>query len=579
MKKHIFIILLFFSAIGYSQSVRFVSKSGNSTPPYTSWTTACDSIRPVIDICNPGDTIFIDSGIYRDTLDINIPLTIIGKGIGSTILDAIDSRLYAINVNANCNFQKIRFIGNTLQLYGGSKIIHFNTDDTLKVESCSFELATSHISNFHGSMEIKNSIFNLYLGTTGIISGSSTTDTEDLIENCQFTSIEDGTGIRIAGEKITIRNCFFKGLSKAILHSFYSKTMIIENNIFPAKRASLDIHIVSDSLIVRNNLFHHHKDPEFRAGLIREVNVGRIYNNIFFNNSKGYSIEVYQDYYADYNAFYGNEQDLLINATYGDHDVFLEPMFEGEFDGTTPPDELLAYLQKFSPLVDAGAPFEKDIDGTISDIGPYGGQYGEIYEYKDLPPKKPSRPNFAGINHDPLKILWTPNTENDLAGYKIHMDSESNFTPSVSNFIMLTDTNFAEIGTVLSETIYIKTVAVDNQGNESTPSDAMQVIVTAQRENDNIEFEDKLFNNYPNPFNPETKIRFSLKEESLVTIKIFDIRGELIKKESEKLYPAGGHEVSLNLSNFASGIYIVTLQVEQGGKPIFTDSKKITLLK
>ena len=93
------------------------------------------------------------------------------------------------------------------------------------------------------------------------------------------------------------------------------------------------------------------------------------------------------------------------------------------------------------------------------------------------------------------------------------------------------------------------------------------------------EYEYKLFQNYPNPFNPETKIRFSLEEESQITIKIFDIRGKLIKREKEKLYPSGGHEVSLNLSKFASGIYIVMLQGEQGGKPIFIDSKKITLLK
>jgi len=556
-----------------------VSKSGSSIPPYTSWETACDSIRPVIAICESGDTIFIDSGLYRDTLDINIPLTIIGQGIENTIFDANDARLYAINVNSNCNFQNIRFIGNTQQLYSGSKIIHFNTSDTLYVDSCSFELASSHISNFHGSMQIKNSIFNLYLGTTGIISGSNTPGTGDVIDNCQFLSIEDGTGIRLAGERITVRNSFFKGLSKSMLHTFVSKNIILENNIFSAKRNSLDIYIVTDSLIIRNNLFHNHNNPEFRAVLIRDVNVGRIYNNVFFNNSKGYSIEVYQDYDADYNAFYGNEQDLLINATYGDHDVFLEPMFEGEFDGTTSPEELLAYLQKYSPLIDAGTPFVKDLDLTVSDIGPHGGPFGKVYEYKDLPPNKPSKPNFAGINHDPLKLKWSSNTEHDLAGYKIYIDTESNFTPSVSNFIMFTDTNFAEIDTVLSETIFIKTIAVDNQGNESIPSEAMQIIVTSIKEWDTLEPEFRLYHNYPNPFNPETKIRFSLKEESQVTIKIFDIRGELIKKEKEKLYPAGGHQLTLNLSNFASGIYIVTLQAEKNGKPVYIDSKKITLLK
>jgi hypothetical protein len=46
-------------------------------------------------------------------------------------------------------------------------------------------------------------------------------------------------------------------------------------------------------------------------------------------------------------------------------------------------------LQMFSPLIDAGDPNILDVDGSRSDVGLYGGPYGQSYEYKDLPPKKP----------------------------------------------------------------------------------------------------------------------------------------------------------------------------------------------
>ncbi len=43
----------------------------------------------------------------------------------------------------------------------------------------------------------------------------------------------------------------------------------------------------------------------------------------------------------------------------------------------------------FSLLINAGDPNILDVDGSRSDVGLYGGPYGQSYVYKDLPPKKP----------------------------------------------------------------------------------------------------------------------------------------------------------------------------------------------
>mgnify|MGYP005838280831 CR=1 FL=1 len=53
-------------------TVRYVSKTGTSTPPYTSWETAADSIQKSINICVDGDTIVVVNGTYKESLVINI---------------------------------------------------------------------------------------------------------------------------------------------------------------------------------------------------------------------------------------------------------------------------------------------------------------------------------------------------------------------------------------------------------------------------------------------------------------------------------------------------------------------------
>jgi hypothetical protein len=89
----------------------------------------------------------------------------------------------------------------------------------------------------------------------------------------------------------------------------------------------------------------------------------------------------------------------------------------------------------------------------------------------------------------------------------------------------------------------------------------------------------KLYNNYPNPFNGITQIRFSLNEAQNVSLSIFDINGRLIKQLHSGIRQAGEHKLSWDGKDqkgisVASGIYIYRLSTE---KSSFT--KKLTYLK
>src|SRR4030095_17181291 len=50
-----------------------------------------------------------------------------------------------------------------------------------------------------------------------------------------------------------------------------------------------------------------------------------------------------------------------------------------------------------------------------------------------------------------------------------------------------------------------------------------------------------IFQNAPNPFNPQTMVRFALAEAGRATVRVFNARGELVKTVAAGWFPAGAH--------------------------------------
>jgi hypothetical protein len=79
--------------------------------------------------------------------------------------------------------------------------------------------------------------------------------------------------------------------------------------------------------------------------------------------------------------------------------------------------------------------------------------------------------------------------------------------------------------------------------------------------------------NYPNPFNPTTMVPFSLPSASDVSLKVYNIAGQLVGSVSG-VYEAGSHSIEFDGSSLSSGIYFYKLDAGT-----FTDTKKMVLLK
>lgn len=84
----------------------------------------------------------------------------------------------------------------------------------------------------------------------------------------------------------------------------------------------------------------------------------------------------------------------------------------------------------------------------------------------------------------------------------------------------------------------------------------------------------ELKQNFPNPFNPATKINFSIPKQGFVTLKIYDVTGRMIAQLVNETKSPGYYTVDFNGVNLASGVYFYRLESAD-----FVDVKRMMLIK
>jgi len=98
--------------------------------------------------------------------------------------------------------------------------------------------------------------------------------------------------------------------------------------------------------------------------------------------------------------------------------------------------------------------------------------------------------------------------------------------------------------------------------------------VTAIEEQKQIPLYFKLSQNFPNPFNPVTSIKYQISKTSQVELSIFNILGQKVETLVSKKQPAGSYKVEWDASEFASGVFIYRLKAGD-----FIETKKLIHLK
>ena len=186
------------------------------------------------------------------------------------------------------------------------------------------------------------------------------------------------------------------------------------------------------------------------------------------------------------------------------------------------------------------------------------------------------------------RIVWGPYQENSMfvQYYNIYKKKGTN------NFSLLTTATgyeFTDVNEVIPTEpstqvpvyYYIKAFGQLAESNyESEPTNTVGINVRGgfdkllQNSIDNLPNDYILLQNYPNPFNPSTKISYSIKEEGLVTLKVYDVLGKEIATLVNENKATGTYEAEFNASQLPSGMYIYKIQSGQ-----FSDVKKMILTK
>ncbi len=212
------------------------------------------------------------------------------------------------------------------------------------------------------------------------------------------------------------------------------------------------------------------------------------------------------------------------------------------------------------------------------------------------PPSRPQNLKIHIVNRNPV-LTWDANKEPDVIGkttkrgkYKIYRGTAwmpnnlmtvPEITYSYIGYVNHPTTTFTDEDYTITgggnDKVFYKVTAVDTTNLESTKSefDSVRYDWRIQKQNDleeNLTYE--LNNNYPNPFNPVTTIKYTVPENAFVELKVYDILGREIKQLVGGYQSSGSYSVVFDGENFSSGIYIYKLKAND-----YNFTKKMVLLK
>lgn len=84
----------------------------------------------------------------------------------------------------------------------------------------------------------------------------------------------------------------------------------------------------------------------------------------------------------------------------------------------------------------------------------------------------------------------------------------------------------------------------------------------------------RLYQNFPNPFNPATIISYKINQGGFVSLKVYNLVGQVVDVLVNENQEAGTYTKQFDASNLSAGIYLYKLQVNG-----FTSVKRMTLIK
>lgn len=185
------------------------------------------------------------------------------------------------------------------------------------------------------------------------------------------------------------------------------------------------------------------------------------------------------------------------------------------------------------------------------------------------------------ISQQQVRLDWMTLTETNNYGFEVQKssDSTSNYQTIPNSFIpghgtTIEPQNYSYIdSTAASGNWYYRLKQVDLDGTLHY-SDGIRVVILTDVKEKSIPKEFSLSQNFPNPYNPSTTIRYALPRSSFVTLTVYNAIGQQVAQLVNELQEPGYHNVVFRGDGLASGVYFYRLQAGD-----YVATKKLALLK
>jgi len=193
------------------------------------------------------------------------------------------------------------------------------------------------------------------------------------------------------------------------------------------------------------------------------------------------------------------------------------------------------------------------------------------YSVDNLAPLSPQGLTISMIDGY-IKLEWDTSTEYDINNYNIY----SRIFENNSNWEYEANTENSEIliSYDLEYDLEYTITAVDLNANESDFSNIVSTMELILNDKTIYPYEFKLYPCYPNPFNPQTNIHYTIPRYQMVNITVFDLNGSISEIIYEGYQTAGDYNIIWDAGNKSSGIYL--LKITAGNNQ---QNQKVLLLK
>jgi hypothetical protein len=221
-----------------------------------------------------------------------------------------------------------------------------------------------------------------------------------------------------------------------------------------------------------------------------------------------------------------------------------------------------------------------DSGGTVYCIGTvYNGSSANdmiLVKYQQ-PPLIPGNLAANAVSSSRINLSWVDNSNNETS-FRIERSTNAGVNWSFRDSVNANITSYSDSG-LTANTLYHYRISSRNAAGYSAYSNTAfdttlspTGLITINTNIIPVEY--KLHNNYPNPFNPVTRIKFDLPNGSAAKLVIYDILGKEVMILADQFLKAGSYSVELNASDLPSGVYFYKLHTGN-----FTDVKKMVLIK